>query len=430
MHSGMQLDLIHIHGSCTDLFTHGDTLAQDARCIGGNVALQILIVLGNHLVVGAETACRDHHCLGVNGHLAAVLGGCFDAGCCTILHEDLLCGGVVHDLYAAVLQILLQDGDHVRAHRKGLALVIHRTVNTLYGSTAELGNIMECHAVLIQPVNGILRILAEGLHQLRIIESLAAHQGIQLEELHRIEIALRICLIGIILLTNRCSQSRNGLIVAVALLRRLQCLLHTGILAELIAVLILGLRCIHAAGCPHRVAAGHSLALHHDHGLARIGCLHGRDHTGTAGTDHDNVCCQLLVLALNLFLLHSHVKGCRIEARCGDRILYCLNDGIAGHGCAADRIHLCGVCRHNLFGNSSDRLIADALRLLLIRYLNGIDGVLGQGHLNGHVSVVSLCRTCDGHGITRCLHRCLHLTAADVSRRKSQHHCRYTADSN
>ena len=75
---------------------------------------------------------------------------------------------------ASVLDILRQNRNQISSDCNGLALVIDRTVNPLDACAAELCDVVQRCTDRIQPVNRICAVLAERLHQFRIIDALAA----------------------------------------------------------------------------------------------------------------------------------------------------------------------------------------------------------------------------------------------------------------
>ena len=382
----MDLDLVHIHGACADGSRHLNALALCASGIGGHEACQFGLVLGDHIEVGTETAGGQNDALGVDDDGVAVLIGTGNAhGCAVGIGQDGIDGGVQHDVNAALLAVLLQQRDHVSAHGDDLALFVDRAVDALDGCTAEAGDVVQGDAVLIQPVDGVCRAFAQGLDQLRVIDALAADHGVQLHQLHAVEVAGGVGLIGCPLLGNGLGQCGDGLIVGILFSSRCQRLFHTGSLIELVLVLIDGLGCIHAAGSAGRVAAHHGLALQDDDLLACIGSGHGSGHACAACTDDDDVGIIADGLAVGGLVCLGHVIV-GVQAGLGQSSLGSLHERIGGDGRTTDAVEVDGVAFHDFAGELLNDHRANAGGLLVA--LGGAVGndVVRQGQGDGHIA--------------------------------------------
>ena len=201
----MDLDLVHIHSASTDGGGHLNALTLSAGSVGGHEALQLRLVLGNHVQICAEAAGGQHHSLGVHSDgLAGRTGGLDAHSSAARIGQDLVGGGVQQDLNASLLTVLLQQGDHIGTDRNGLALCVHRAMDALDGCAAKAGNAVQGDAVLVQPIDGISRVGAQGLHQSRVVDALAADHGVQLHQLNRVEVAGGVLLV-------LCPLLRDGL---------------------------------------------------------------------------------------------------------------------------------------------------------------------------------------------------------------------------
>ena len=229
-------------------------------------------------------------------------------------------------LTPAFSQFSCSRGDHVGADGNGLALCVHRAMDALNGCTAEAGDVVQGDAVLVQPVDGVSGVCAQGLDQLGVVDALAADHGIQLHQLDRVEVAGGVGLIGSPLLRDGLCQSGDGLVVSVLLGSSLQGLLDAGRLAELVLVLIDGLAGVHAAGSADGVTAHHGLALEDDDTLALSGSGDGSSHACAACTDDDDVGLNGGVLG-RAGLLHSGLVVIGVQAGSGQGSCSSLLDG-------------------------------------------------------------------------------------------------------
>ena len=356
--SGVDLDLVHIHGVSTDGLCHLDALAQDARGVGGHKALQLGLVLNDHIHVCAETAGGQDHGLGVDGDgLTGSAGGLDANSSAVVIGQDLGGGGVQHHLDTSLLAVLLQQGHHVSAHRD---------------------------------VDGISAVGAQGLHQSRVIDTLAADHGIQLHQLNAVKVAGGVGLVGSPLLGHGSSQSGDGLVVSILFSSSLQGLFDTCALGKLVLILIHGLAGVHAAGSAHGVAAHHGLALHDDNALALAGGSQGSGHACAACTHDDDVGINGRVLSRLSVVLHSGLEILRLQTSSGNGSSGCLLDGIGGDGCGRHAVHGNAAALGNGSGQLLDCLGANALGL--IGTLSGAAGDLavGQGQGNSNIAAKAL----------------------------------------
>ena len=403
----MNLDLIHIDGSSTDLGCHLDTLTLDSRCVGGHEALKLRLVLLNHRKICTETTGSQNNRSSIYGYAVAGLTGCVDTNCLIAIHEDLVsrCVEKKSDVLT-IFDVLLEDRDEVSTDSDGLAVLVYRTVDTLYGSTTEGTNVVHLCADGIEPVDRICRLAAEGLYELEVVQALATDHGVKLEELYRIEVTGRVCLIICVLLLDCLCKCGDVRVICVLLLRSCELRLYTGILTELVLILPLGLRSIETTGCTYGVTADHRLGLYEHNGLTSVCCLDRCRHTCTAGTDDNDICVECVILCLrssgDLVLEIS-----RIEARALDRCLYSLDDGVGCIGCTGNGVYLYAVVLDHCGWKLSDGLITDTLGLLLLGNLDLVELILRHGNLYRYVTVVSLRCTGRGHSVCRNLACCL-----------------------
>ena len=386
----MDLDLVHVHGSGADGLCHLDALALDAGGVGGHEALQLGLVLDDHVEVCTEAAGSQNDCLGVDGDgLTGSAGGLDAHGSAVGIGQDLRCGGVQHHLDAGLLAVLLQQGDHVGADGNGLALCVHRAMDALDGCTAEAGDVVQGDAVLVQPVDGVSGVCAQGLDQLGVVDALTADHGIQLHQLDRVEVAGGVGLIGSPLLGDGLCQSGDGLVVGVLLGSSLQGLLDAGRLAELVLVLIDGL----AAGSADGVAAHHGLALEDDDALALSGSGDGSSHACAACAHNGNICVNGGILSLGVLSLDCSLVVIGVQAGSGQSGGGSLLDGIGGDGSSGHAVHGNAAALGNCAGQLFQSHGADAGGLILA--LSGAAGDLavGQSQSDGNIAAHTLGRT-------------------------------------
>ena len=387
----MDLDLVHIHSAGTDGGGHLNALALSAGSIGGHEALQLGLVLGNHVQICAEAAGGQHHSLGVHSDGLAGRTGGLDARSCAVgIGQDLVGGGVQQDLNASLLTVLLQQGDHVGTDRNGLALCVHRAMDALDGCTAKAGNAVQGDAVLVQPVDGVSAVSAQSLHQSRVVDALAADHGIQLHQLNRVEVAGGVLLVLCPLLGDSLCQSGDGLVVSVLFSSGLQGLFDTGRLAELVLILIHGLAGVHAAGSAHRVAAHHGLALHDHNALALGSSGDGSGHACAACTHDDNVSVNGGILGLGLVGLDLDLIVVGIQAGGSQGSSCCLLDSVGGDGRGGHAVHGDAAGLSDLSGQLLQCQRTDAGGLILA--LSGAAGDLAvfQRQGNGNVAAHTL----------------------------------------
>ena len=387
----MDLDLIHIHGASADCGRHLNALTLCACGVGGHEALQLGLVLGDHVQICAEAAGGQHHSLGVHSDGLAGRTGGLDAHSSAVgIGQNLICGGVQQDLDTGLLAVLLQQGDHVGTDRNGLALCVHRAMDALDGCTAKAGNAVQGDAVLVQPIDGISRVGAQGLHQSGVVDALAADHGVQLHQLDRVEVTGGVGLILSPLLGDSLGQSGDGGVVGVLFSSGLQGLFDTGRLAELVLILIHGLGSIHAAGSAHRVAAHHGLALHDHNALALGSSGDGSGHACAACTHDDNVSVNGGILGLGLVGLDLDLIVISIQAGGGQGSGCCLLDGVGGDGRGGHAVHGDTAGLSDLSGQLLQCQRTDAGGLVLT--LSGAAGDLAvfQRQGNGNVAAHAL----------------------------------------
>ena len=291
---------------------------------------------------------------------------------------------------AGLLAVLLQQGDHVGADGNGLALCVHRAMDALDGCAAEAGNAVQSDAVLVQPVDGVSAVRAQSLHQSGVVDALAADHGVQLHQLHRVEVALGVCLISCPLLRDGLCQSGDGGVVGVLFSSGLQGLFHACGLAELVLILIHGLAGVHAAGGADGVAAHHGLALEDDDALALSGSGDGSSHACTACTHDGNVCINGGVLGLVFLGLDLGLVVISVQAGCDQSGSSSLLDGVGGDGCGGHAVHGNAAALGNGAGQLLQSHGADAGGLVLT--LSGAAGDLavGQGQGDGNIAAHAL----------------------------------------
>ena len=424
LHGGVDLDLIHVHSVSAHSGSHLNALTLCACGVGGHKALQLGLVLGDHVQICAEAAGGQHHSLGIHGDgLAGGTSSLHAHNSAVCIGQQLGSGGVQQGLHAGLVAVLLQQGDHIGAHRKGLALGIHGTMDTLDGCAAEAGNAVQSDAVLVQPVDGVSAVGAQGLHQCGVVDALAADHGVQLHQLHRVEVALGVCLISSPLLRDSLCQSGDGSVVGILFSSGLQGLFHACGLAELVLILIHGLAGVHAAGSAHGVAAHHGLALQNDHALALGSSRDGSSHACTACTHDSNVCVNGGVLGLVLLSLDLGLVVVSVQAGCGQSGSGSLLDGVGGDSCSGHAVHGNAAALGNRAGQLLQSHSADAGGLVLA--LGGAAGDLavGQGQGNGNIAAHTLGCTgelaghaCGGGG---------RLAAAAVAQQADAHNSRH-----
>ena len=387
----MDLDLIHVHNVSTHSGSHLNALTLCACGVGGHKALQLGLVLGDHVQICAEAAGGQHHSLGIHGDgLAGGTGSLHAHNGTVCIGQQLGSGGVQQGLHAGLVAVLLQQGDHVGAHRKGLALSIHGAVDTLDGCAAEAGNAVQGDAVLVQPVDGVSAVRAQSLHQSGVVDALAADHGVQLHQLHRVEVALGVCLISSPLLGDSLGQSGDGSVVGILFGSGLEGLFHACGLAELVLVLIHGLAGVHAAGSAHGVAAHHGLALQNDHALALGSSSDGSSHACAACTDDDDVSINGGILGLFAIVLHSGLEVIGVQAGSGQSSCSGLLDGVGSDGRTGHAVHGDAAGLSDLAGQLVQRQGADALGLVSALGSAAGDLAVGQGQGNSHIAAHAL----------------------------------------
>ena len=249
---------------------------------------------------------------------------------------------------------------------------------------------MQGDAVLVQPVDGVSGVCAQGLDQLGVVDALAADHGIQLHQLDRVEVAGGVGLIGSPLLGDGLCQSGDGLVVGVLLGSSLQGLLDAGRLAELVLVLIDGLAGVHAAGSADGVAAHHGLAFHDHNALALGSSGDGSGHACAACTHDDNVSVNGGILSLGLVGLDLDLIVVGVQAGGSQGSGCCLLDGVGGDGRGGHAVHGDAAGLSDLSGQLLQCQRTDALGLVLA--LSGAAGDLAvfQRQGNGNVAAHAL----------------------------------------
>ena len=264
-------------------------------------------------------------------------------------------------------------------------------MDALDGCAAKAGNAVQGDAVLVQPVDGVGTVGAQSLHQLRVIQTLAADHGVQLHQLHAVKVAFGVSLISSPLLRNSLSQSGDGSVVGVLFSSSLQGLFHACRLAELVLVLVHGVASVHAAGGAHGVAAHHGLALQDDNALALGSSGDGSSHACAACAHDGNICVNGGVLGLGLVSLDLSLVVICVQTSCNQSGGCSLLDGIGGDGSTGDAVHSDAASLSDLAGQLLQSQGTNALGL--VGTLSGAAGNLavGQGQGDGHVAAHALC---------------------------------------
>ena len=247
--------------------------------------------------------------------------------------------------------------------------------------------------MLVQPVDGVGTVGAQSLHQLRVIQTLAADHGVQLHQLHAVEVALGVSLISCPLLRNGLGQGGDGSVVGVLFSSGLQGLFHACRLAELVLVLVHGLAGVHAAGSAHGVAAHHGLALQDDNALALAGSGDGSSHACAACAHNGNICVNGGILSLGVLSLDCSLVVIGVQAGSGQSGGCSLLDGIGGDGSSGHAVHGNAAALGNCAGQLFQSHGADAGGLILA--LSGAAGDLavGQSQSDGNIAAHTLGRT-------------------------------------
>ena len=258
-------------------------------------------------------------------------------------------------------------------------------MDALDGCAAKAGNAVQGDAVLVQPIDGISRVGAQGLHQSRVVDALAADHGVQLHQLNRVEVAGGVLLVLCPLLRDGLCQSGDGLVVSVLFSSSLQGLFDTGRLAELVLILIHGLAGVHAAGSADGVAAHHGLALEDDDALAL-----SSGHACAACTHDDNVSVNGGILGLGLVGLDLDLIVVGVQAGGSQGSGCCLLDGVGGDGRGGHAVHGDTAGLSDLSGQLLQCQRTDAGGLVLT--LSGAAGDLAvfQRQGNGNVAAHAL----------------------------------------
>ena len=348
----MQLDLLNIHQIRAKRLGHHNTVAGSARGIGSHRTLQIRPVLGVHFLIGAEAARRKDDRLAVE-YVVAVLSFCLYAADLSVrICQQFGCFRIVHGLHAQLIQLgaeaLHQELTHTGTVRRGM--------NPVHGCAAGEGNLRQFRADGIQPVNGIGGFLRHHFHQGRIIQVMAALDGIRSKQLNRV--------------------------------------------FNFLFLLIMGFRGVHAAGRLGGVAAciGHLLQQYEI--LARLLHHDSRGHSGAAGTDDYNPGVNNFFFLASLFtdipavcVQHGNIRARRCQGlRCG------LDHGVAGNRRAAHSVYIRGLGFHNLCGQHA--CCHTAQRFSFVCSVNQYGGNFRFVHCdqNLHGAQHSLCFSLIGSG--------------------------------
>ena len=284
----------------------------------------------------------------------------------------------------------LQQRHGVRAHGHDLALLVQGAMDALDGRAAEGGHVGQVDVLGGQPVDGVRAVAHQRVHQLGIVQTLAADDGVQGEQLGGVEIALGVGLVGVPLRLDRGGQGGDGLVVGPLLGGGGQRLFDARFLAKLVLVLVDGLGGVHAAGGLDGVAAHGGLALQHHDASAGVGGGDGGGHARAARADDQHVGLKGHVLGLFLGKL-AHVVV-RVHARLGQRGAHGLDErgaGDAGEGRAGVGVHD-AVGLDEGGGPLGDDVLADAVRLAVAGGLDVRDHAVLQGHGYGDVAAKAL----------------------------------------
>ena len=213
-------------------------------------------------------------------------------------------------------------------------------MDTVDGRAAECTGVLQVDVVVAQPLNALGGVLGQHLDQLGVVDALAADHGIQLHQLHGVEVAFGVLLVGSPLNLDFVSQLGDGLVVSVSA-DTSQGLLHAGSLSEGGVVLVGGVAGVHAAGSTDGVAAHASLGLQDDDLRALLGSGQSRGHASAAGADDHDVSFQHGVLSLHGLGLGHVVLG--VQASGDQGSLGSLDHAVGGEGSASDDVHIHGV---------------------------------------------------------------------------------------
>ena len=374
LHSGVDLDLVHVHGGGADSLSHLNAVTGAAGGVGGDKAIQRGLQLSYHLQVGAEAAGGQDHALGIDGETG---GGCLYTHSLAVLHDDLIHGGVKDDLHPGILASLLQDGHDVGTHIGLLTGVILGPMDAVDAGAAKGTHIVQVGTDALQPLHTGGGVLGQHGDQVQIIDALAAHHSVQDHQVDRVKVALGAGGFPVvILLLNgghkvlqlRIGGSGGG-----------EGLLQTGALLELIVVLIGGIGSIHTAGRLGGVAAHQAQLLYQDHLLAGLGGGDGGGHAGAAGAHHHNVS-VLGAGGVGIGVGAAGDQGGGVHAGGLQRSLHGLDDALAGVSGGGDGVHLGGLDLHDLGGDLLNGGSADARGLAVLGDLDLLDPGGGQGH--------------------------------------------------
>ena len=399
LHGRMDLDLVHVHRRRAEFRGHQDALALDAGRVGRHEAFQLRGVAGDHLQVGAESAGGKDHGLGFHGDLVAGLADGF--------HADDRAGFIRQQFFSRYVgqdrQVvprgagLFQDRDHISADGNRLAFFVDRAVDPLDGRAAEGRHVVQVSADRAQPFDGGRAVVHQGIDQLRIVQALAADQGVQGEQFRRIKVAFGSRLPGFPLFLHFCGQRGDRFVVRVLLRRSRQGLLQAGVLAELVRVLPFRLRGVHAARGFDGVSADGGLAFQYQDALPGVGCGQRGHHAGAARADDRDVRFDghvdggLIVREFPQVVVRVHAGVLQREAHGFDDRL----PGDAGEGRSGIGVHNAVVFhkgRRPLFQD----LAADAGGFAVAGHLNRDDVAVFQDDADRNLPAETLHSGCSG----------------------------------
>ena len=341
LHGGVELDLVDVHQSRAHRLGHADAVAGDAGGAGGDGALEVGLVVDDHVLIVAEAAGGQDDRLGTDGIVGAVALG-LDA------HDGAVQGhkaggfGVVHHLDAQIVYGPQESGDQIRAD----AGAVLRGVDAPVGGAAGEGDLGQGRADGIQPVDALGGVLRHDRDQILVVDVVAALHGV----LHE---------------------------------------LGHGVLDALL-LLIVGLGGVHAAGGLGGVAAGIGHLFQNDDLLARLSGVDGGGHARAAGADDDDVGLQLLIGLLAAAGLADLGESGQIRAGQHQGVVQGAEHRVAGDGSAGESVHIGALGRQDAVVEHVHGEGADVLGLVAAVDLNVVDGLLGHGDGDVHVAAEAL----------------------------------------
>ena len=155
--------------------------------------------------------------------------------------------------------------------------------------------------------------------------------------------------------------------------------------------LVRGAGCVHATGGLQAVAAHAGHFLHHDDRGPVFGGLGCGGQAGAAGAHHHHVAVQGFLGAFGVLGgSGSHLKLGHVDAAALQRSPDSLLDGIAGDGAPGNAVHCQALGIHNHAGEFFHCHRTDALGLVLLHHVDGINLLAVGGHLHHHVALDAL----------------------------------------